>query len=63
MLQPVHDLRQRLELCLIRVRYCRREVVHHERLAEGIRFVIVVHLPARGDPRLQGFERVPWMRL
>jgi len=29
------------------------KVVHDDRLAEGI-----VHVPARGDPRLEGFERL-----
>jgi hypothetical protein len=37
------------------VRYGRLQIVHYDRLAEGI-----VHVPARNDPSLQGFERVPW---
>jgi len=51
--QPEQDLRERLEVGFICVRYGRLEVVHDDRLAEGI-----VYVPARSDPRLQDFERM-----
>jgi len=54
MVQPVQNLRKRLQVGLICVRYGRREVIHHDRLAESIDLVIVVHVPARVDPRLEG---------
>jgi hypothetical protein len=53
--QPVHDLRKRLEVGFIGARYGRLEVVHDDRQTEGVGIVIVVQVPARGDPTPRGF--------
>jgi len=49
----MHDLRKRLQVGFIGVRYGRLEVVHHDRQAEGLGLVIIVQVPAgkRSTPR------------
>jgi hypothetical protein len=56
--QPIDDRRKCSEVGFIGARYSSLEVIHEDRQNEGLSLVIVVDVPARGDPRLEGFDRL-----